>query len=281
MRWSALLPIKSQKKESDFKTQNEELQKKELALDRKEKKLLKKEKELRNKIKQLNKHHIKLKSNAKADIKAATKLRNAKKKLLSALDAREKLEKSTSKKYKTVNGNGSDNWWKCRTKCKRKTKSGFRDDPGRYITNLLTRPCTCYCNPRHRKKWRRRRGDPEPSCLRKVFGGPCSCQPKPKKEPSIYERILGFQTCRCEYPSTRERHNFGGSGDCYLMTLRKTPQLWIYHRWPRLYPQYLGARHQWKNLSHCLLVCAAILFWMPCILCLELCKCCFCACFAE
>ncbi|CAH2105419.1 unnamed protein product [Euphydryas editha] len=75
----------------------------------------------------------------------------------------------------------------------------------------------------------------------------------------------------------RSRWN-ASAGDCYLMSLRKTPQLWIYHRWPKFYPHYLDARTQWKRCGFLSMFLFGFLFWIPCFLCLEICKCLFCIC---
>lgn len=82
-------------------------------------------------------------------------------------------------------------------------------------------------------------------------------------------------------PSKSYRKRNSSARDCYLMSLQRTPQLWIYHRWPQFYPQYLGARAQWKNLKVFLMFSLGILFWVPAFLCLEICKCCFCSCCCD
>ncbi|CAK1545902.1 unnamed protein product [Leptosia nina] len=71
-------------------------------------------------------------------------------------------------------------------------------------------------------------------------------------------------------PSKSERKWNTAARDCYLMSLQRSPQLWINHRWPQFYPQYLSARQQWKNLRFILLFLLGILFWVPAILCLEI-----------
>lgn len=82
-------------------------------------------------------------------------------------------------------------------------------------------------------------------------------------------------------PSKSERKWNASARDCYLMSLQRTPQLWIYHRWPQFYPQYLSARAQWNNLRVFLMFLLGILFWVPAFLCLEIFKCCFCSCCCD
>lgn len=80
--------------------------------------------------------------------------------------------------------------------------------------------------------------------------------------------------------SNRERLFFAPK-DCYLMSLQRTPQLWVYHRWPKFYPYFLDARAQWRNLGTCCMFLLGILFWVPCFVCLEIFKCCFCSCCCD
>lgn len=279
MSWSAFLPAISWRKALLY--EKEKLTKKELALNKKELKLLRKERELQKKIKQLKKLSRR-KGHAKADLKAANKLRRAKKKLLLANDRiGHRQSKVKALKRKSLGNNEKQTWLKFRIKSKE--KKGFfdrlQDSPVDVISQLLSRPLLCYCNGQNRRNSRRRAKVVDSSFLRKVFPGPCDCQPKPKTLPPKCKRALGFQTCRCEYPNAHEKPSCA-AGDYYLMTPRKTPQPCIcHHRWPHIHRQYL--RHQYRNFMHCLLMCSALLFWMPCFLCLEICKCCFFVCFSE
>lgn len=251
-----------------------DLEKKELALDQKEKELLKKERLLQLEIKK----YKKVKHNnrkVKADLKAADKLNRARKRLLLVLDSQDRLKKS-KRKHKVASrikkrGDG---------KHKKKGNKGFINAitgyPVQCLTDLLNKPCNC--NPGRV----RRSGEIEPSFLRRIFGGPCDCVCAPsqgRKYIDNYRKMIGLHMCRCESPRNRNRND--GAGDCYLMSLRQTPQVWIHHRWPRLYPHYLDARHQWKNFSYCMMLCAGIILWTPCIICLELCKCFCCTCCSD
>lgn len=232
-----------------------DLQKKELALDQKEKELLKKERLLKHKIKKYKKHSSR---KAKTNLRAANKLNRARKKLLLVLDSKDQLKK----RKKCGKGKAETNGNNCFI-------HALTENSLQCFNDLFNKPC--YCNPR-----RRRVRNVEPSLLRSICGGPCRCPPSSGRQ-YVNRKMLGFRTCRCE-SQARNRY---GAGDCYLMTLRQTPQVWIHQRWPRLYPHYLDARHQWKNFSYCMLFCAGILIWTPCILCLELCKCFCCACCSE
>ncbi|CAG9795294.1 unnamed protein product [Diatraea saccharalis] len=104
--------------------------------------------------------------------------------------------------------------------------------------------------------------------------------PLQKKNCIVYcKKIL--QSYRCEHcgqSSVRKKYDRDSNGDCFLMSLRKTPQVWIYHRWPHFYPYYLDFRHTLKSFGTCCMFCAAFLFWIPCLICFELCQCLICCC---
>lgn len=64
----------------------------------------------------------------------------------------------------------------------------------------------------------------------------------------------------------------------FLITLRKTPCLWVYHICPKMYPQCLSCLAFTRDFFNLILLLLAIVVWMPCILCVEFCRailCCF------
>lgn len=105
---------------------------------------------------------------------------------------------------------------------------------------------------------------------------------------AAFNRVLGSSTgnysfsqpCIC---STRRpvQKRGNASGDCYLMSLRKTPHVGIYHRWPQFYPHYLNARAQIENVKCVLLFILGIIIWTPCFILLGICKCCYCFCCSD
>lgn len=241
-----------------------ELQRKEVYLMRKEQELLKRDKILQRKISKFNKRK---QNKAKNDLKAAAKLRHARNKLLLTLDTKEKVKKCdirTCKKLNKTHAQGSTKQRKKRVENVRETRG-----PLQYLNNLLTRPCLSA----HGKK--RIFKEPD-SCLRKLFGKPSLCKYQNKNTDRGYN-----SPGKSGQESRRESYWERAAGDCYLMSMRRPPQLWLYNRWPHFYPQYLDTKQQCKNCKHLLFFVAGILFWTPCLLCLELCKCCFCACCTE
>ncbi|CAF4814524.1 unnamed protein product [Pieris macdunnoughi] len=100
-------------------------------------------------------------------------------------------------------------------------------------------------------------------------------------QPAQVNTVSPCGQSRFSSPSKSERKWNASARDCYLMSLQRTPQLWIYHRWPQFYPQYLSARAQWRNLRVFFMFLLGILFWVPAFLCLEICKCCFCSCCCD
>ncbi|XP_059056840.1 uncharacterized protein LOC131850574 [Achroia grisella] len=169
--------------------------------------------------------------------------RSKKKSLLDADEERDKNNKcKTSKSY---------------TKEKRKA-STCKDSmlslkhPHLHISELLKYPCTCSSIKPGRNRVLKNKSE---SCFNSIFRGPCGCK-SVKRHPneSLFKIMFPIHPCRCHKQSDMRRSKLSGAaGDCYLMSLRKTPQPWIYHRWPQFYPHYLSALHQWKNLGHVLL----------------------------
>ena len=87
--------------------------------------------------------------------------------------------------------------------------------------------------------------------------------------------------CQSQLRNQHKRRRSELAGDCYLRTLRKTPQLWIYQRWPKMYPTYLSTRTQCKNIKYLVMFLLGFLFWIPCFICMEICKCFFCCCCSD
>lgn len=63
-----------------------------------------------------------------------------------------------------------------------------------------------------------------------------------------------------------------GCRDILLVTMRKTPCLWVYHICPDFYPRFLSLRTNFIKLLQMFLFCFAVIVWTPCILCMELCR---------
>ncbi|CAH0407252.1 unnamed protein product [Chilo suppressalis] len=117
--------------------------------------------------------------------------------------------------------------------------------------------------------------------IRKLLSRFCISPHKEKKNYKDYfrEKILAYRYERNGHqPGFRKKYQRDCIGDCFLMSLRKTPQVWIYHRWPHIYPYYLEFRHTFKSFGTCCMLCAAVLFWTPCFICFELCHCIICCC---
>lgn len=266
MKWTHCKNYPINIKDSGDEEYFSEIQRKELSLRQKEKELLKKEKILQRKICKFNKRK---KNKAKNDLKAAAKLRDARKKLLFTLDTKEKVQTCdmrTCKKWNKTHVREEST--KQRKKRAEKVKRDLRS-PVQYFNDLIHR--TCECSAHEKKKYLK---DPD-FCLRKLFGRPSLCKNQNKNAGGHSPRKSGQES------TTRENHWERAAGDCYSMSLRRPPPLWLYTRWPQFYPQYLDAKQQCNNCKHLLLFVAGILFWTPCLLCLELCKCCFCACCTE
>lgn len=87
--------------------------------------------------------------------------------------------------------------------------------------------------------------------------------------------------CRTQLGNQHKRRQRELAGDCYLRTLRKTPQLWIYRRWPSFYPTYLDTRIHCRNIKHLVMFLLGFLFWIPCFIFIEICKCFLCCCCSD
>lgn len=259
----------------------DKLKKKEIELKKKEKELLKKDKLIQQKIiKYKKKKNIK----AKADLRAAAKLKKAKKNLLIALDKTEVIKGKNSKTYRLKSKKQRKKKKKARhkrAKSKKKTKTVTKSrywNPLCCLSCLFKSPCKCLKNTRRRR--RRANSDPG-SFLQRLWGfnQSCSCKNPKKVDKPGFDC---FNPCRCENGYSFTETNWqNAAGDCYLKTLRRPPQPWIYHRFPKLYPHYVETRHQCSNIKNLLLLLAAFLCWSPCFLCLQLCKCCFCTCSTD
>ena len=63
-----------------------------------------------------------------------------------------------------------------------------------------------------------------------------------------------------------------GCRDILLVTMRKTPCLWVYHICPDFYPRFLSLRANIITVCQLFCFCFAVVVWTPCILCMELCR---------
>lgn len=95
---------------------------------------------------------------------------------------------------------------------------------------------------------------------------------------SIFPRPLKGPRSEIQSRQSRQSRWNEAAGDCYLMSMPTHPQVWIRNRWPSFYPHYIETRIQWRNLKHFLLFVLGFLVFIPGYLCLQICKCCFCAC---
>lgn len=263
MRWSPCKNCPADQEDTQDDDYLGELQRKELALKQKEKELLKKDKILQRKITKFNKRK---KNKAKNNLKAATKLRDARKMLLLTVDTKDKVRKCAKHSCKRNKSYARNDNIMQRKNRLAKVKRGSCS-PVRYFSDLINKPRECS----HGKK--RQPSKETDLHLRKLFCRLTSCK--------YLNTDRGCSTCKSGQKSSRTSYWDSAAGDCYLMSMRRPPQLWLYNRCPQLYPQYLSARQQCKNVKNLSLCLVAILLLTPCLLCLQLCKCCFCACCTE
>lgn len=232
-----------------------EIQTKQVTLQKKGKELHKNANDLQRKE---NKLERRFKLKAKRDLKAASILRKERKKLIYALDAIEKSKKSKCRKLTYRNSTNKNVKFPIKTTYKRSQYPLI-------IKNKI-----------EEKMRKSSKKDKKVHELTRIFRA--FCVKVLNKTKKYIEVFYSSGRPSATSSSTRKKYWEDAAGDCYLMSLKRTPQLWVYHRWPHFYPEYLNARAQWRNFGLIILFISGILFWTPCFLCLELCKCFFCAC---
>lgn len=210
----------------------------------KEKVLMDKELKLDKLIKEAAKLH---KSRPLKDSKTALNLKEARKKMHQAIKTKEKFEKVEKKRKNAKKSK------------KRRAKSNKKRTNTRPL-NFLHKFFDNYFKMDNKiKKIRSIKSKDFLTSLTRIILNP------------IYAPQL---TKRSEYI----RRQPVNAGDCYLMSLRKTPQAWIYHRWPKMYSPYYELRSQCKNCHFMCMFLLGFLFWIPCFILIEVCKCFLCCC---
>ncbi|CAH0729295.1 unnamed protein product, partial [Brenthis ino] len=239
----------------------EDLKKKEMEISLKECELKNKERYLENKIVELNRLTD---CKVKKQLAAAVKLDNARKLLLNAVNNKDKNEKNQKCKCYKSHKKSKREFKKPTQKLKSEKEKQAVDIVHNFFDNFFK-------IDRDMAKLSKINTEDFITKFKRILLKPYTFPP------------FLCNTCRCrpEFRHQQRRKWDVAAGDCYLMTLRKTPQLWIYHRWPRLYPKYLSTRAQCKNVKFLLTLFLGFLFWIPCFICLEICKCCLCFCCSD
>lgn len=236
-------------------TKCNEFTKKQYELLIKERELLNKEKELERKSLELRKRS---KRREKSDQKAEKKLKETSMMLLHAIRQQKIRKDCKCNLIKTAK----------KTKKKKRAKHNTHKFFPNVLIKLLPRPCSC-------KSLNKKTADTTHTytdkCLQKLFCRPCTYG-------NLMTRNIVMPLSRRCGPSNNYN---AAAGDCYLMSLRRTPQLWIHDLFPHFYPHYLSARARWMGIGRCFLFCAAFLFWTPCLLCLAVLKCFYCTCCTD
>lgn len=232
-----------------------ELKRKELEIKLKEKELNEKLDYLHTKIKKFKKQTD---NKAKKELAAAAKLKEARKKLVKALN-KDNVNKCTKcHKKETKQGN--------KAKAKIKNKKGAENIIHNFFDNFFKMD-------KNVNKLIKINSQDFVDAFKRILMQPYLTHPSSAMQ-SNCGKPMGLKR------DQRNRWD-ASAGDCYLMSLRRTPQLWIYDRWPKFYPHYLDARIQWKRCGFLIMILFGFLFWIPCFLCLEICKCLFCACCSD
>lgn len=257
-----------------------ELQRTEDRLKQKEKELVRKEKNIQNKLAKLSKTKS---SRAEADLRAAAKLKRAKKNLLVALDARDAIkkrntkiknhfpkEKVNKKKYETLTRLSMP----FGTNRKSIARLSIWNNPLNYFSDLLNKP-------QSQKKRRLAENNHASyllqSLLQQIIGCPCSSQ---SAHTSRSDRSVScHKSVRYREQSSWPRQTAWekAAGDCYLMSFMRPPQQWAFCR-PQTFNRNICIKDHCKSFGYALLCMTSALFWLPCLL---ICKCCFCSCCAD
>lgn len=238
------------------------------ALKQKEKEILRRHDKLNKKYRELMKNEKERENKA---LKAEAKLKEAKKKLMLVINATNKIQKHNKKKWKC----------KCETKsCKeqKRQKKSVVDINKSIFNTVWDKIHMMFCLPPDNRCDPCSRMDPSSRMGTRFMP---FCRPSMFQSQGCRSRLgMPFSSCRCN-SLDRQCGDAGASGDCYLMSLRRTPHLWMYQRWPCMYPHFLDFKTFCKQLQFCLMLALAFIFWTPILICLYLCKCCYCACCTD